>query len=517
MSLLFSNLAGEYTLNTKMFKIVDVNENDILLSNRNKILSFIEGNVLIKKFTTKWERNKWKEQAYNTYIPLLKQSPKVHKKSKTTKNMNALKFRPIVAVGINAQTSLMQKYLCTHLFYIMVYAMKVTKTSNICYNSAEVQLLLTNIVSKTMIFVHGYDFVEYYNSIDPNNEKHGLRYIGQDYGWKNDYIKHIIDLINLIIEISFVKFGDKICKQTFGLLMGNCDAPRAAQITALGMELYHLKTIKLFDIFSTYIDDNFNLSLVSNEYHKEIPKMYAGAFDCTHEGKMDGSYTEFLDNEISVIYDPIDELFKVHTQLKRKSISKNTILHYKANLPLQMKKAMIEEEMDRIMRANSTYEGFKKQKAEYCERLIERGYPKWFIRKCKHPNYGNRIQRLTQLKNNKEKKYDSIIRLIRKKGYIDEMAFKHELLKFEIEEKENVKKDGTMDSYFGNRKNTNTKKKRKSRLCVFKHTYEMRFDGDNANELRGYFKRYKNGLPRCIDKDSIMMAIKGKRKIRQLL
>ena len=42
----------------------------------------------------------------NTYIPVLKHLPKVHKKSKIMDGFNALRFRPVVAVGANSQTSL---------------------------------------------------------------------------------------------------------------------------------------------------------------------------------------------------------------------------------------------------------------------------------------------------------------------------------------------------------------------------------------------------------------------------
>ena len=64
----------------------------------------------------------------------------------------------------------------------------------------------------------------------------------------------------------------------------------------------------------------------------------------------------------------------------------------------------------------------------------------------------------------------------------------------------------------------NHKRKKKSKkLMVFKHTYEMRFDGDNANILKDIFTKYKKNLPVDIEKDKILMAMKGKRKIRQLL
>ena len=54
-------------------------------------------------------------------------------------------------------------------------------------------------------------------------------------------------------------------------------------------------------------------------------------------------------------------------------------------------------------------------------------------------------------------------------------------------------------------------------MNIFKHTYEIRFDGENADELRKYFRIYKNGFSHCIDKDTILMAIKAKRKITQFL
>ena len=124
------------------------------------------------------------------------------------------------------------------------------------------------------------------------------------------------------------------------------------------------------------------------------------------------------------------------------------------------------------------------------------------------------------MKNNKEKKYENIIKILQKKGIINQMAFKHELVKMDLKNDHNNNHDNTIDSYFviGNNNNNKVKKKKvRKRLNVFKHTYEMRFDGDNADELRKYFRKYKNGLPDCIDKDTILMAIKGKRKIRQLL
>ena len=77
-----------------------------------------------------------------------------------------------------------------------------------------------------------------------------------------------------------------------------------------------------------------------------------------------------------------------------------------------------------MMKANSSFDVFIKQKQEFCERLKERGYPGWFIRKCKHPNYANIKKRLLYLNENKDKKYDNIIKIIKSKGIIDELTFK---------------------------------------------------------------------------------------------
>ena len=63
----------------------------------------------------------------------------------------------------------------------------------------------------------------------------------------------------LICETSFAKFENKIAKQKFALLMSNCDAVSAAQVTT-PIEFHNLDVIKKFHIISTYVDDNFNLS-----------------------------------------------------------------------------------------------------------------------------------------------------------------------------------------------------------------------------------------------------------------
>ena len=100
------------------------------------------------------------------------------------------------------------------------------------------------------------------------------------------------------------------------------------------------------------------------------------------------------------------------------------------------------------------------------------------------------------------------------------MAFKYELLKYKHINNSNNKKDGTILGYMNggnNIKKKDIKKNKFDRLLVFKHTYEMRFDGDNAELLRNYFNIYKEKLSVCFVKDKIMLAMKGKRKIRQLL
>ena len=75
--------------------------------------------------------------------------------------------------------------------------------------------------------------------------------------------------------------------------MGNCDAVRYTQITTIAIELNNLDTIKKFNIMSTYVDDNFNLSTKNNDDNKLIPTMYKVIFDCTHEGNENGTHLNF--------------------------------------------------------------------------------------------------------------------------------------------------------------------------------------------------------------------------------
>ena len=174
-----------------MFEIINENEQEILLKNRKNIINFIESDIILRKFTTEREKKDRMKQTMNAYIHVLKHLPKVHKKSKIIiimNGFNVLNIRPVVAVGANSQTSLMQKYICTQVFYMIVYCMKIIRIPNVCYNNAKLQHRLMDFESDNRIYIDGYDFVIFHNNIPQLLEKHGLRYLGDSFGFINNFV-----------------------------------------------------------------------------------------------------------------------------------------------------------------------------------------------------------------------------------------------------------------------------------------------------------------------------------------
>jgi hypothetical protein len=286
--------------------------------------------------------------------------PKIHK----TTEFDKLTFRPIVATRPNILQSKIStiinerikgntKSYPTILENTMDLIQKL-KNFNESYNCQDYTLLT-------------FDFDSLYNNI-PLEDMYNT--------FKNSNLKDSVKFIQFICNNNLFEYGKETFRQVDGIAMGTNVAPTIANLYLAMKYDSNINNLELVKLFARFIDDVFMIIKTTNQQEilEFINTLRELLHPLTFTWKASQQSIDFLDITI------FKKNGQLSTKIYQKPINKYLYLPYASNHPRHMLTGFIKGEITRYKRYCSNRIDFLTMQHLFITRLINRGYPKRFLK-----------------------------------------------------------------------------------------------------------------------------------------
>uniref|UniRef100_A0A803JYE2 Helix-turn-helix domain-containing protein n=1 Tax=Xenopus tropicalis TaxID=8364 RepID=A0A803JYE2_XENTR len=294
--------------------------------------------------------------------------PIFHTLSKVHKSLEDVKGRPIVA-GIGSLNEGLSCYIDKLLMPLVLQLPTFLRDTTMCINK------LADLEWKPTYRWFSMDVAALYSSIDHTLGLHSIQYWLQQEGcFPSIQIDFILQAVHFLLYTNYFLFDGRFYLQRRGAAMGTSFAPTYANLFMGWWERLH--------VFGDL-----------NPYRGQIVRFYRYIDDC--KGVWDGDVAslhsfvshcnEAVDGiEFTYDTDPVgipflDVVFStiegvVTTDLYRKPITRNTLLHAKSGHPRSCIRGIPVGQFLRLRRICSTWDTFQQQAMRLWDRFAQRGY-----------------------------------------------------------------------------------------------------------------------------------------------
>ena len=328
---------------------------------------------------------------YRNYITHNSSLPTFYHLIKTHKKDTQIKIRPIVA-NYNGPTTKIS-WLLSHLLKSLLK--EVPAHLERSYDLIE-DLKSTKLDINKFSYPFSLDVVALYTSIPPNDAIRSLhnKLLHSNLNLGNIKPKHLVPLLEIILNSTYFTYENQIYKQTCGLPMGNSISGLLAIIFMDSLERISLKQCCNIGLYKRYVDDILILTTtkenalnIYNTFNSQHPNI---KFEIEHPKT---NSISLLDFSLAI------NMNRTEISFYTKSAKRNLFIHFNSAIPMTSKIHAIKNEITRITNRCTKPDDLEYHLKEFSNKLELNGYPKKV--------YNNLINNKEHISNkyNEKKKY----------------------------------------------------------------------------------------------------------------